>query len=87
MVLISSPATEAGVVYQIHKNHYGPAGDPLILVVESDSRSLNPKLDQARWVTAWARRASNDVTRTDKKSSVVGSGRTLRGYERSDRAG
>ena len=48
MVLISSPATEAGVVYQIHKNHYGPAGDPLILVVESDSKTLNPKLDQSR---------------------------------------
>jgi len=48
MVLISSPATEAGVVYQIHKNHYGAAGDPLILVVESDSKTLNPRLDQAR---------------------------------------
>src|SRR5262249_13419841 len=48
MVLISSPATEAGIVYQIHKKHYGAAGDPLILVVESDSISLNPKLDQAR---------------------------------------
>jgi hypothetical protein len=48
MLLISSPATETGVVYQIHKNHFGPAGDPLILVVESDSKGLNPKLDQAR---------------------------------------
>jgi hypothetical protein len=48
MVLISSPATEAGIVYSIHRKHYGPQGDPLILVVESDSKSLNPKLDQAR---------------------------------------
>jgi hypothetical protein len=48
MILISSPATEAGIVYQIHRKHYGPQGDPLILVVESDSKSLNPKLDQAR---------------------------------------
>jgi hypothetical protein len=48
MILISSPATEAGVVYKIHKGHYGPQGDPLILVVESDSKGLNPKLDQSR---------------------------------------
>src|SRR6516225_359109 len=48
MLLISSPATEVGVVYQIHKNHFGAAGDPLILVVESDSKTLNPGLDQAR---------------------------------------
>jgi hypothetical protein len=48
MLLISSPATEAGVVYNIHKRHFGPAGDPLILVVQADSKTLNPKLDQAR---------------------------------------
>jgi hypothetical protein len=48
MLLISSPATEAGVVYQIHRCHYGAAGDPLILVVQADSKTLNPKLDQAR---------------------------------------
>jgi hypothetical protein len=48
MLLISSPATEAGVVYSIHKRHYGAAGDPLILVVQSDSKTLNPRLDQAR---------------------------------------
>jgi hypothetical protein len=48
MLLISSPATEAGVVYQIHKRHYGAQGDPLILVVQADSKTLNPRLDQAR---------------------------------------
>jgi hypothetical protein len=48
MLLISSPATEAGVVYQIHKRHYGPDGDLLILVVQADSKALNPKLDQSR---------------------------------------
>jgi hypothetical protein len=48
MLLISSPAAEAGIVYSLHRKHYGATGDPLILVVESDSISLNPKLDQAR---------------------------------------
>ena len=48
MLLISSPATEAGITYAIHKKHFGPSGDPLILVVQADSKALNPKLDQAR---------------------------------------
>jgi Terminase large subunit, T4likevirus-type, N-terminal len=48
MLLISSPGTDVGVVHAIHRRHYGPQGDPLVLVVQSDSRSLNPKLDQAR---------------------------------------
>jgi hypothetical protein len=48
MLLISSPGTDQGVVYAIHKQHYGPQGDPLILVCQADSKSLNPKLDQAR---------------------------------------
>jgi hypothetical protein len=48
MLLISSPGTDQGVVYTIHKQHYGPQGDALILVCQADSRALNPKLDQAR---------------------------------------
>ncbi len=48
LCLISSPATDQGVVYQIHKRHYGAGGDPLILVVQADSKALNPRLDQAR---------------------------------------
>jgi hypothetical protein len=48
MLLISSPGTDAGVVYTIHKQHFGPQGDALILVVQADSKSLNPRLDQAR---------------------------------------
>jgi terminase large subunit-like protein len=48
MLLISSPGTDIGVVHAIHRRHYGPQGDPLVLVVQSDSRSLNPKLDQKR---------------------------------------
>jgi hypothetical protein len=54
MILISSPATEVGVVYQIHKGHYGPQGDPMILVVESDSESLNPAIDKDRIAREYA---------------------------------
>jgi hypothetical protein len=44
MLLTSSPSTMEGVVYRLHKRHYGPAGDPQIVVVQSDSRGLNPML-------------------------------------------
>jgi hypothetical protein len=48
MLLISSPGTDQGVVYTIHRQNYGAQGDPLILVCQADSKALNPKLDQAR---------------------------------------
>ncbi len=44
MLLTSSPAQMEGVVYRVHKRHYGPAGDPRTLVVQSDSLTLNPSL-------------------------------------------
>lgn len=44
MLLTSSPAQMEGIVYRIHKRHYGPAGDPLTLVVQSDTLTLNPSL-------------------------------------------
>jgi hypothetical protein len=47
MLLTSSPSTMEGIVYRMHKRHYGPQGDPRIMVVQADTRSLNPKLSQA----------------------------------------
>lgn len=47
MLLTSSPSTMEGVVYKLHKRHYGPQGDARMLVVQSDTRGLNPKLSQA----------------------------------------
>lgn len=46
MLLTSSPSTMEGVVYRLHKRHFGPTGDPQTLVVQSDSRSLNPSLSE-----------------------------------------
>jgi hypothetical protein len=48
MLLISSPGIDVGVVHSVHRRHYGPQGDRLMLVVQSDSKSLNPRLSQAR---------------------------------------
>ena len=47
MLLTSSPSTMEGIVYRMHKRHYGSQGDPRVLVVQADTRSLNPKLSQA----------------------------------------
>jgi hypothetical protein len=46
MALTSSPADMQGVVYRLWKRHYGPAGERHTMVVQSDSRSLNPLLSQ-----------------------------------------
>jgi len=47
MLLTSSPSTMEGIVYKLHKRHFGPQGDARMLVVQTDTRSLNPKLSQA----------------------------------------
>jgi hypothetical protein len=47
MLLTSSPSNMEGIVYKLWKRHYGAQGDPRILVVQSDSRTLNPSLRQS----------------------------------------
>ena len=47
LLMTSSPAQMEGVVYRVHKRHYGPQGDARVLVVQSESRGLNPSLSQA----------------------------------------
>ncbi len=46
LVLISSPYRTSGELYEIWKRHYGPEGDPAILVALGGSRVFNPKLSQ-----------------------------------------
>jgi hypothetical protein len=47
MLITSSPNAMEGIVFDIHKRHHGAKGDPRMLVVQTDSRTLNPKLSQA----------------------------------------
>ena len=47
LILTSSPSTFEGVVARVHKRHFGPAGDPRVVVVQSDTAGLNPALSQA----------------------------------------
>jgi hypothetical protein len=44
MLLTSSPSNMEGIVYRLWKRHHGAQGDPRCLVVQSDSRALNPSL-------------------------------------------
>ena len=44
MLLTSSPSNMEGVVYRLWKRHHGAQGDPRVLVVQADSRTLNPCL-------------------------------------------
>jgi hypothetical protein len=46
LILISSPYRTSGELYEIWKRHYGPDGDPAILVARGGSRAFNPKLSQ-----------------------------------------
>jgi hypothetical protein len=46
MLLTSSPSNMEGIVYRLWKRHYGAQGDPRVLVVQADSKTLNPCLRQ-----------------------------------------
>lgn len=46
LVIASSPYARKGLLWQTHKQHFGAAGDPLILVAQGASRDFNPSLPQ-----------------------------------------
>jgi hypothetical protein len=46
LVGISSPHARRGALYDTHRQHYGPNGDPLILVAQGASRTFNPSLPE-----------------------------------------
>lgn len=46
LILASSPHARRGVLWDMYKRHYGPDGDPLILVAHGPSRLFNPSLPQ-----------------------------------------
>jgi hypothetical protein len=47
LIIASSPYARRGVLFETHKRHYGPDGDPLILVAQGTSREFNPSLPQS----------------------------------------
>ena len=46
LICISSPCARRGALWEAHKKHYGPEGDPAILVAKGATRDFNPDLPQ-----------------------------------------
>jgi hypothetical protein len=44
LIVISSPYSRRGEVYETHRRHFGPDGDPAILVAQAPSVVMNPSL-------------------------------------------
>jgi len=47
LIIASSPYAKRGILWSTHRKHYGPDGDPLILVAQGTSRDFNPSLPQS----------------------------------------
>jgi hypothetical protein len=47
LIMASSPYARRGVLWETHKRHFGPQGDPLVLVAQGASRDFNPSLSQS----------------------------------------
>ena len=47
LFMISSPYARRGELWNAYNKHFGPNGDPLILVAQASSRTMNPSLPQS----------------------------------------
>ena len=47
LIIISSPYARRGEVWDLYHRHFGPQGDPLILVAQGTSRDFNPTLPES----------------------------------------
>ena len=46
LILITTPYARRGEVWNIYRRHFGPDGDPLVLVAQGTSREFNPTLSE-----------------------------------------
>ena len=47
LIAISSPYARRGALWETYRRHYGPEGDPTILVAQGATRDFNPELPQS----------------------------------------
>jgi hypothetical protein len=47
LFIISSPYARRGEVWEAYRRHFGPNGDPLVLLAQAPSRVMNPSLPQS----------------------------------------
>ena len=52
--MISSPYARRGELWNAYNRHFGPNGDPMILVAQAPSRVMNPSLPQSVVDRAWS---------------------------------
>lgn len=55
MFLISSPYARRGELWRLYQTYYGTDGDPLILVAQADTRTMNASLSESVIRRAYAR--------------------------------
>jgi hypothetical protein len=96
LFVISSPYARKGELWSLYARHYGPQGDPAVLVAQGSSRTFNPSLPQTLVDRAYERDAASAAAeygaefRRDIESFVsreavlacVGEGMYEREYER-----
>lgn len=58
LAVISSPYARKGEVWRTYKEHYGPKGNPLILVAQGASQIFNPRVDPDEIAKAYAKDAA-----------------------------
>ena len=58
LIAISSPYARRGALWETYRRHYGPEGDPTILVAQGATRDFNPDLPQSIIDRAIRRRSS-----------------------------
>jgi hypothetical protein len=59
LILISSPYARRGELWTLFSKHYGPNGDPRILVAQAPSRTMNPSLPESLIERAMERDPAN----------------------------
>ncbi len=47
LIVITTPYARRGEVWELYRKHYGPAGDPAILIAQGTTRDFNTTLSQA----------------------------------------
>jgi hypothetical protein len=59
LFLISSPYARRGVLWDLYSRHFGPDGDPAILVAQGSTRTFNPTLKESVVTRAMERDAAS----------------------------
>src|ERR1019366_3367539 len=73
LILISSPYARRGELWRLYNRHYGPNGDPLVLVAQGATRTFNPSLPQSVIDRAMERDAASASAEFSRNSALTSS--------------